>query len=176
MLPQPKPPIAMKWVGHRGTQANQPPAIPSQNQHPAHLGVAQEHAVLLRHMGRLQTSVSALLADKEARLQALGGEVLRLRGQLLVARTAVLWGLALRTEAAASHQPTARFKNGNGLGASQLEDPERSTAARQLVCQTGCVGHAHHWLTAGGTCQLSGQACERQAMEKSLGSTALPQE
>jgi len=175
MLPQTKPQTGMKWVGHRDAQTGQLPAIPSQKHRPALAGAAQEHAVLLRHMGRLQNSVSALLADKEARLQVLSGEVLRLRGQLLVARTAVLWGLALRTEAAASRQPTARCKNVNGLGASQLEDPERSAAARQLVCQTGCVGHAHHWLTAGGTCQLSGQACERQALEKSLGSTALPQ-
>ncbi|WP_439114756.1 hypothetical protein [Hydrogenophaga sp.] len=85
-----------------------------------------------------------------------------------MARTAVLWGWALRT-APASIPPTAQRTTPQRLGASEQPDWERVASTRQLVCQTGCVGHTVHWLTAEGTCQLSGQACERLALEKASG-------
>lgn len=166
MHPLPQPQTAMQWIRNRHPEAGSTPGAPAQHNHPAPVSVVQEHAVLMRHMGRLQTRVSGLLADQEAQLQALSGEVLRLRGQLVVARTAVLWGLALRT---ASKQPTAQRNAIQSRGAGDMARLGNSEWTRQLVCQTGCVGHAHHWLTTEGTCQLSGQACERQALESPLG-------
>lgn len=76
---------------------------PPNRRHTVPVDVLQEHAVLVRHMGRLQARVSAVLADKETQLQALSAEILRLRGQLMVARTAVSWGLTWR--ATATHSP-----------------------------------------------------------------------
>jgi len=157
MYPQSKPPTALKWIGNRGAEAGQSPSKPTPR-NPAPASAAQEHAVLVRHIGRLQSSVSALLADKEARLQGLNGEVLRLRGQLVVARTAALWGLALRK---ATGNPTAAKRKGVQTTRASLP------SVHPVVCQTGCMGHAHHWLSAEGICQLSGQTCERPLLEKS---------
>lgn len=161
MYPQSKPPTALKWIGNRGVEAGPPPSKPTPR-NPAPASAAQEHAVLVRHIGRLQSSVSALLADKEARLQGLNGEVLRLRGQLVVARTAALWGLALRT--ATGNPSAAKRKAVQAQGANTLAS---LPSVHPVVCQTGCMGHAHHWLSAEGTCQLSGQTCERPLLEKS---------
>lgn len=166
MQPRPKLQTAIQRENNRRhAPAGLPPGTPLQHTHPATAGVAQEHAMLVRHMGKLQASVSALLADKEAQLQALGGEVLRLRAQLLMARTAVLWGLTPCT-ARASNPPSAQRATSERRDASDPTDLENLASARQLVCQTGCVGHAHHWLTAEGRCQLSGQTCERQPVEE----------
>jgi hypothetical protein len=153
----------MQCTDNRRAETSQSPGRPKPH-NPVPVSVAQEHAVLVRHMGRLQSSVSALLADKEARLQALSGEVVRLRGQLVVTRTAVLWGLMPRSSAG---QPTAAKRKAlQAQGATHRAGLE---SVHPVVCQTGCVGHAHHWLSADGTCQLSGQACERPLLEKSPG-------
>jgi hypothetical protein len=153
----------MQCTDNRRAETGQSPGRPKPH-NPVPVSVAQEHAVLVRHMGRLQSSVSALLADKEARLQALSGEVLRLRGQLVVTRTAVLWGLMPRWSS--SHPTAAKRKALQAQGATHRAGLE---SVHPVVCQTGCVGHAHHWLSADGTCQLSGQACERPLLEKSSG-------
>lgn len=54
-------------------------------------GVVREHAALARHLGALQDRVSRLLREKEAEVQALSCEVIRLRAQLLLSRTSALW-------------------------------------------------------------------------------------
>lgn len=163
MVPQPSSQAAVKCLVNRRDETGQSPGRHKPH-NPVPVSVAQEHAVLVRHMGRLQSSVSALLADKEARLQALSGEVLRLRGQLVVTRTAVLWGFMPRSSAG---QPTAAKRKAlQTQGATTRAGLE---SVHPVVCQTGCVGHAHHWLSAEGTCQLSGQACERPLLENHLG-------
>lgn len=98
-------------------------------------GVAHEHAALCRHLGSVQDRVSTLMREKDMALKALASEVVRLRGQLVVAHTSRLWGM-----------PT-----------QAIEDLE---AARKVICQTGCAGHAHPWLTDGGQCRWSGRACD----------------
>lgn len=163
MVPQPSSQAAVQCLVNRRDETGQSPGRPKPH-NPVPVSVAQEHAVLVRHMGRLQSSVSALLADKEARLQALSGEVLRLRGQLVVTRTAVLWGLMPRSSAG---QPTAAKRK--ALRAQGATTRAGLESVHPVVCQTGCVGHAHHWLSAEGTCQLSGQACERPLLENHLG-------
>jgi len=98
-------------------------------------GVEHEHAVLCRHLGGVQDRVSTLMREKDMALNALASEVVRLRGQLVVTHTLRLWGLQT--------QPT--------------EDLE---AARKVICQTGCAGHAHPWLSEDGQCRWSGRVCD----------------
>lgn len=50
-----------------------------------------EHLVLLRLLGRLQERMSAFVMEATASLRLQDAEIVRLRGQLLVARTAALW-------------------------------------------------------------------------------------
>jgi len=33
-------------------------------------------------------------------------------------------------------------------------------AARKAICQTGCSGHAHPWLSDDGHCLWSGRICD----------------
>lgn len=54
-------------------------------------GVVHEHAALARYLGSLQDNVSKLVREKEAEVQALSREVVRLRAQLLLSRTSKLW-------------------------------------------------------------------------------------
>ncbi|MEZ5702753.1 MAG: hypothetical protein R3E42_13695 [Burkholderiaceae bacterium] len=41
--------------------------------------------------------------------------------------------------------------------------------AQAVICQTGCVGHAHPWLAPDGQCRRSGDACERIGIADSKG-------
>lgn len=58
---------------------------------PTTAGVVREHAALARYLGNLQESVSKLVREKEAEVQALSREVVQLRAQLLLSRTSKLW-------------------------------------------------------------------------------------
>lgn len=103
--------------------------------------------MLLRKLADLQRRVSEQLG-------AFDQEVLHLRAQLMVARTGVLWGLGVESltwtampRARALHRPVP------------VQVPMKEAAA--VICQTGCVGHAHPWLEADGQCRRSGQVCAR---------------
>lgn len=52
-----------------------------------------EHCTLGRHWGRLQQRITEVLRQKEAELAEMSAEVVRLRGQLLVTRTAQHWDM-----------------------------------------------------------------------------------
>ncbi len=118
-----------------------------------------EHGVLARRLASLQDRVSRQIAEHANQVRVLQAEVVRLRGRLLQARTALLWGLArsdLRDPAQAvsrSGIPTRRL--------SLVNDalPE----AHAVICQTGCTGHAHAWLEADGVCRRTGAACDAGA-------------
>lgn len=111
-------------------------------------GVVHEHAILARHLGSVQGRVSRLMHEKDCQLQALAGEVVRLRGQLVVVRTHQLWGMAA---------PLVAVGRRNSAPGAPREEFE---AARKAICQVGCSGHAHHWLSDEGQCRWSGQACD----------------
>lgn len=98
--------------------------------------MAIEHAALVRQLGRAQTAITQMQTRAKAQQAVLEQEVVQLRAQLLVARTAAFWRLV-------------------------VPPPEDLSAAKQVVCNTGCVGHAHHWLGATGDCRLNGEACPR---------------
>lgn len=120
--------------------------------------LVSEHGALTRLLAGLQHRMGELLRAHALQVQALEGEILRLRGQLVVARTGLLWGLprgrrlagtlALRPATATRPPATA------AAPAPALRE------ANAVICQTGCVGHAHPWLEVDGQCRRTGQACE----------------
>lgn len=116
--------------------------------------VDAEHCILLRRLAQLQ-DLGDRLAQCERRLQQLECDNLRLRGAQLVVRTALLWGLRCDVRLCLSR-----------AGARPATPPQpASREADSVICQTGCVGHAHPWLDDEGHCRRSGRACERLASE-----------
>ena len=111
-------------------------------------GVVYEHAILTRHLGSVQDRVSRLMHEKDCELQALAGEVVRLRAQLVIVRTHQLWGMAA---------PLAAIGRRNSAPSAP---PQELEAARKAICQVGCAGHAHHWRSDEGQCRWSGLACD----------------
>jgi hypothetical protein len=112
-----------------------------------------EHGVLMRQMGGLQRRSSEQLQAARAREAALEADNLRLRAELVLLRTCVFWGLGAAT--VLRRPPALRPGTRVPVDAAARE-------AQAVICQTGCVGHAHPWLEAGGQCRRSGQACDRQ--------------
>jgi hypothetical protein len=115
-----------------------------------------EHLALIRQVARMQWHMDQLLAASQERAARQSAEIVRLRGQLLVARTAALWGMA----GVLPQAPRA------GQGGRRVHPPQaviQDVATRNVICQTGCVGHAHAWLDEDGHCQRDGLNCERTA-------------
>lgn len=117
-------------------------------------GVVLEHAVLCRHLGGVQDRMSRLMQEKEVALNALTSEVVRLRGQLVVTRTCLLWGMTV-----AGVNVTHRSRASHPAHAQPGQEPNLD-AARKAICQTGCSGHAHPWLAEDGQCRWSGRICD----------------
>lgn len=114
--------------------------------------LAQEHGALTRQMASLQRRVSEQVRAQALRLAELEEEVLCLRGQLIVARTCMLWGLGVAGVA----RPVLRRPR-----PSAVATHETMAEASGVICQTGCVGHAHPWLEADGQCRRTGVACSQ---------------
>jgi hypothetical protein len=112
-----------------------------------------EHLALIRQMARLQWHMDHLRAASQERAERQSAEIVCLRGQLLVARTAALWGMA----GVPPQVPRARRISPRAHPQNVIQDP----ATRNVICQTGCVGHAHAWLDDAGHCQRDGRVCER---------------
>lgn len=119
--------------------------------HPAQELVV-EHGVLMRQIGGLQRRSSELQQAAAQRETALLAENLRLRAELVLLRTSVFWGLGAAT---VMRRPAAE------RAAAKPHYASEAPQAQAVICQTGCVGHAHPWLDADGQCRRSGQACER---------------
>lgn len=117
-------------------------------------GVVHEHEVLCRHLGGVQDLMSRLMQEKEVALNELTSEVVRLRGQLVVARTTLLWGMNTPV-ASIPH----RSRASHPAHAQPGQEPNLD-AARKAICQTGCSGHAHPWLAEDGQCRWSGRVCD----------------
>ena len=116
--------------------------------------IAIEHGVLTRQLAGLQRRVGEQMRAHAQQVAALEEEVLQLRVQLVVARTCLLWGLGV----AGVTRPVPRRARAPVAGAV-----EAMAEASSVICQTGCVGHAHPWLEADGQCRRTGQACELYA-------------
>ena len=113
--------------------------------------LAQEHGVLMRQIGGLQSRCTELLRSSSSRVAALEGENMRLRAELVLLRTSVFWGLGAAA-VLRRRSPAVRSRPPVEAGARE---------AQAVICQTGCVGHAHPWLDTEGQCRRSGQACDR---------------
>lgn len=121
------------------------------------IDVEYEHAVLSRHLGNVQHRLSNLMQEKDEALEALQYEVVRLRADLMIARTHILWGMGMPAKCV-NHKLRASYPvRPFAYVSHDLE------AARKTICQTGCTGHAHHWLTEDGRCRWSGRACDTSA-------------
>ena len=116
--------------------------------------IAIEHGVLTRQMAGLQHRVGDQMRAHAQQLAALEDEVLYLRVQLVMARTCLLWGLGVAGVA----RPMPRHTR-----TAVADAVEVMAEASSVICQTGCVGHAHPWLEADGQCRRTGQACELYA-------------
>ena len=120
--------------------------------------LSDEHGALMRRMALLQRQVGDQMAQQSRRLSALEGDNLRLRGELVRSRTAVLWGLhtaAVTTPSRHKASPVGPPVNGPW--------PE----AHAVICQTACVGHAHPWLDEQGHCRRTGAECQPYTHEAS---------
>ncbi len=111
-----------------------------------------EYGALLRMWGRLQTQLSEHSQAHAKALKALESEVVRLRGDLLITRTALYWGMAAGG--------VAMVRRPNRRLAPLSATP---SAVADVLCRTGCEGHAHHWLGENSECTRTGQACHRLA-------------
>lgn len=114
--------------------------------------LVREHGALVRYCARLQQSVTETLQAQRSAIEQLEGQAIRLRGQLLVARTQVYWGVGgapVRRPPAAAASPVARAPR----PAPYLPQAEA------VLCRTACEGHAHPWRDAHGRCQRSGEPC-----------------
>jgi hypothetical protein len=112
--------------------------------------IAIEHGVLTRQMAGLQRRVGEEMRAHAQQISALEEEVLHLRVQLVIARTCLLWGLG----AVGVVRPVPRRAR-----TTVADAVEAMTEASSVICQTGCVGHAHPWLEADGQCRRTGMAC-----------------
>lgn len=113
--------------------------------------LAIEHGALTRQVAGLQRRVGEQLSAYALQVSALEDEVLHLRAQLIVSRTSLLWGLGV----AGVMKPLARRAR---VLAGRAEAGAMAEAS-SVICQTGCVGHAHPWLEADGQCRRTGAAC-----------------
>ena len=124
---------------------------------------AQEHLCLVRHLAALQARVSrqmVALAEAEARARARAEAAERAcraleraliveRGRAVLACTRWSWGWG--------GPPPAPLASVASHGRSPV------TTAVDVLCQTGCQGHAHPWLGPEGGCRLTGADCTRVA-------------
>ncbi len=117
----------------------------------ADAALGAEHGALTRTLARLQGRLDDMLSEQRRQVQTLEAEIVRLRGQLLQARTQVLWGLG--AAAVQARKP-------NALQPSLVPVGAVADAAFQVLCQVACVGHAHHWLQADGACSRTGAQCD----------------
>lgn len=118
---------------------------------PEQRALSNEHGALLRQMAALQLRVSDQIAQQTARLVVVESENLRLRAELVRSRTAALWGLQAATVAAPVRRREPR---------SLAPVVRQWREAQAVICQTGCVGHAHAWLDDQGQCRRTGEVCQ----------------
>ncbi|HNT84268.1 MAG: hypothetical protein IT498_05800 [Rubrivivax sp.] len=122
----------------------------------------REHQLLLRHLGRVQQRVSEQMLAQAQRCAALEAELMQWRARWIVATTRRLWGLG------GFDQPPAPAR-------AVPADRSAWASATEVLCQTGCAGHAHPWRDEQGRCALTASDCTRVppvAQDASAGAVA----
>ncbi|GAB4202606.1 MAG: hypothetical protein Fur0019_00610 [Tibeticola sp.] len=113
----------------------------------------QDYAALVRHLGGIQRRFAAQTAELTAAARALEAETLRLRAERIVCATARYWTVP----------PGARAQSGRRASApGRTRTAPASAAVHEVLCRTGCQGHAHPWRTDDGRCALDGEECDRR--------------
>jgi hypothetical protein len=115
----------------------------------------REHGVLIRQIAGLQTRVSHQMQAYARQVVDLERALLAARAQLVVNRTALLWGLD-REGLSSSSSQTSRQRPPSSRPSPA---PRPLNEADTVICQTGCVGHAHPWPEDDGQCRRTGQSC-----------------
>ena len=115
------------------------------------LPLHQEHQLLIRMVAALQSRVTDLVQTHLMAQRTLEAEILRLRARAMVDHTRRLW--------AVPRPPATRRDRTAPATETDDRDPSRWRAANAVLCQTGCVGHAHPWLQVDGECSRTGRAC-----------------
>jgi hypothetical protein len=110
-----------------------------------------EHAALARWLGKLQRRMGVLHYDHRQQVAKLNEDVMHLRGQTLVLRTATLWGLGGLL--LASFGRKERVLLSRTMDATWRE-------ASEVICQTGCAGHAHPWRDTQGLWRRTVELCQ----------------
>lgn len=121
--------------------------------------VIREHGVLVRHWAHLQQTITETARENGRTVAALETEVIRLRGQLLVARTQLFWGI--------SGAPPVALTRQHRASASSSPAPSSWPQVDAVLCRTGCAGHAHPWRDDEGLCIRSGEPCGPVEPERS---------
>lgn len=138
----------------------------------------EEQLVWLRHYAQVQQRVSQTVRQMAARIEVLEADLLRHRAQAILERTAKWWAVPMRGSRSLRARPgvqsdalprSAARPDFRLQAAAPAPAANRSPVAAQaawrasdeVLCQTACVGHAHHWLDADGHCQRKGGECER---------------
>jgi hypothetical protein len=118
----------------------------------------QEHGALIRQIADLQVRVGRQIQTCQQQVTRLEQALLNARAQLMIVRTALLWGLA-----GASGPWAPGHQGGRPTRATPPASPLPMKEADAAICQTGCMGHAHPWLDDDGQCRRTGQPCEHVA-------------
>jgi hypothetical protein len=105
----------------------------------------RDYLAVCRAWGRAQRHCEQAQREWAADRAALQAEIVRLRGQLLVLQTGLLWGMRSPGLLLHTRRQTA--------ASSKVRD------AREAWCQTACHGNAHPWLAEDGHCRLHGGDC-----------------
>lgn len=112
----------------------------------------QDYAALVRHLGAIQRRLAAQTAELTAAARALEAETLRLRAERIACATARYWAIPPRGPAQA--RPRA-------VTSGCKPRAPTSVVVHEVLCRTGCQGHAHPWRTDEGLCALDGEDCGR---------------
>lgn len=123
-----------------------------------------ELAVVLRHLGGVQSQVSELVRQQQQEIDQLQGQLIRLRAQRVLERTQNFWGLSKSPRG--THPANFReVGTVSGITSPSLK-AKAWQAAQKIICLTGCAGHAHPWLKPDGQCARTGQECDVQEMPR----------
>jgi len=119
-----------------------------------------EQMVMIQRLGRVQARMTQTVQQMVAKINQQEAEIIRLRAGLIVSRTCMLWGLQGLAHTDPIRPPGgARRLAARGVG-------ERGAASRSItdpvICQTGCISHAHHWLDESGLCARDGEPCDQR--------------
>lgn len=139
------------------------PCVPTTSPMARPPSLLDEHAVLIKCLGRLQRRMDQLRAEHEREIGVLNAELVRLRAQMVLAHTRACWRIGVDLGQRVRASPDAN--PGPHPAGAAVREPRPSpapalAAAQVVICQTGCAGHAHPWLEADGQCRLSGLACD----------------